>query len=241
MGDQGKQCCRVGRYEIHVLVQCMCGDKYTHFLLLCFCGMDCTIHTCIIHVCIDNLIHKMNDQRTLLSILQYTVTRSTYSIYTTYMCMSYVGDIHTLASLNHCSVDRFVQCKCTHMTYCTCMFNCTEFAEGGFSDDEGYTKSDDDTCTCAMVSSSMAKNVLFMFSVLVGVKWTSAVVLKKMWSRPRHQVICVMVHTRHYMEYVSGIQCTSIHVTYQKCVKKQQKVCFLLSHKIKMQSSYSTS
>ena len=59
------------------------------------------------------------------------------------------------------------------------MFNCTEFAEGGFSDDEGYTQSDDGTCTCAMVSSNMAKNVLFMFSVLVGVKWTSTVVLKK--------------------------------------------------------------
>ena len=58
---------------------------------------------------------------------------------------------------------------------------CTEFAEGGFSDDEGYTQANDGTC--AMVGSNTTKNVLvilsFMFSVLVGVIWTFNAVLWK--------------------------------------------------------------
>ena len=43
------------------------------------------------------------------------------------------------------------------------MFNCTEFAEGGFSYDEGYTQSDDGTC--AMVGSNTSKNVLAILSL----------------------------------------------------------------------------
>ena len=58
---------------------------------------------------------------------------------------------------------------------------CTEFAEGGFSDDEGYTQSDDGTC--AMLGSNTTKNVLvilsFILSVLVGGKWTFNAVLWK--------------------------------------------------------------
>ena len=98
------------------------------------------------------------------------------------------------------------------------MFNCTEFAEGGFSDDEGYTQSDDDTC--AMVSSNTSKNVLvilsFMFSVLVG---TFNAVLLESWSHPRHQVMCVMgAHLALCMYCVSGILCTYVRVYVQNVV-----------------------
>ena len=90
--------------------------------------------------------------------------------------------IYSCASCNRYSVYscKFVQCTCTHVHDIVHVCS-TEFAEGGFSDDEGYTQSDDGTC--AMVGSNMTKNVLvmlsFMLSVLVGGKWTFNAVLWK--------------------------------------------------------------